>query len=194
MAKEADQRRAEEAEAEARRKEKEEWDEFQHWKASKAAAAAPAPVEVPAPAPVAPVPVPAPAPANWMSQPVGGAQAAPENIGGAQAQPFFVPETAPAEQPGAPLPLWGNEPPAPEAPEAPAEQPEFAHQFATAPAPTIETEEQLAAFRGSSISFLRTTPEARVYYNQAINDVLRRFEAESHTKPEWAEIFRGMRR
>ena len=191
LAKEAEQRRADEAAAEARRAEQAEWEEFQRWKAAQAAAAAPAPAPV---APVEPNSAIIPAPTFQVGETVYTA----DPIRLVENHAPVVPVEVPAPAPVAPVQqgLWGNEPAAPEAPvetTAP-EQPEFAHQFATAPAPSIETEEQLAVFRNSSISFLRTTPEARVYYNQAIDDVLRRFGAESHTKAEWTEIFKMMKR
>jgi len=86
----------------------------------------------------------------------------------------------------------------PESVENATQAPSFAEQVddqaaQNTPAP-IETEEQLAVFRKASISWMRTQPEARIYYNQGLNDFLRRFEAESHTKAEWVEILKSMKR
>lgn len=81
----------------------------------------------------------------------------------------------------------------------PANNPVYTHAPA-APSPVTpehkspQTEKELAEFRGVSISDLRKQPEAKIYWNMAIDNVLLRFQAESHTKVEWTEIFRNMLR
>lgn len=166
---EAERKAKEEAEAEARRKDAAEWEEFQRWKAAQAAAAqpAPAPVEL---APVEP----------GTTIPLFGA---PAPIQQGLRPGESLPPLSPSRE-------WATPTNTPQAPS-------FADQLSAQSAQTTgtpETEDQLAAFRKSSISFLRTQPEARVYYNQAIDDVLRRFQSETHTKAEWVDIFKMMKR
>lgn len=195
---EAERKAKEEAEAEARRKEAAEWEEFQRWKAAQAAAAQPAPAPEPTPRPGFSEDNPFGYNPHHVNegenpQPVQRGTTIPlfDNPGVLQPAPI-----QPGLRPGEPLaPLnpsreWATQTDSPQAPSFAAQLEAQAAQTTGTP----ETEDQLAAFRKSSISFLRTQPEARVYYNQAIDDVLRRFQSETHTKPEWVEIFKMMKR
>lgn len=58
----------------------------------------------------------------------------------------------------------------------------------------IQTEDELAVYRRMSLSELRTQPEARVFWNMAIDSVMLRFTSETHTKAEWVEIFTNLKR
>lgn len=199
---EAERKRIEEIEKReaALRAQEAEYQEFLRWKESKTAVAAPAqagggytpiidttspnPPQDSATAEVEPAQLPPPPPAPvqqqtipWMQNPGGAqaapnplirAEAAPNPVGGAEAAPYVVPAS----------PVWN--PPA-----AVLE----AQQVAA-----INTEEELAKFRNASISWLRQQPEARLYWNLAIEGVLLRFTAEQHTKEDWVEIFKMMKR
>lgn len=172
---EAERKAKEEAEAEARRQEAAEWEEFQRWKAAQAAAAQP---QAPA------VVVRIEQVLNNDLAPLPEQTSAPEPVQPGTTIPLFEVPQAPVFTPAAPQ-------------SAIKPSPSFAAQLTAQSAQTTgtpETEDQLAVFRKATISFLRTQPESRIYYNQAIDDILRRFQVETHTKAEWVEIFKMMKR
>lgn len=153
-----------------------ELEEFRRWKASQGA-----------PAPEAPA----------ADVPVFGAQAAPENIGGAQADPNPVGGAQVAPEPVIKS-LFDNPQESVSVPESSMPKsfpnavpaaPTQAGQVVEHPVGTIE---QLASLRRSSVEFLTKTPEYRVFYNSAINDVLSRFSTETKTWEQWMETFKGM--
>lgn len=189
---EAEQKRLEEIERReaALREQERELEEFRAWKASQQAAAAAPVVQIPLPIET---PAPAPVPTFEAERAAAPQQTIPwmQNLGQAQPAPAPVPVApapiAPAPAPVAPAPI-----------EVPAPQPLGGMKTEAVIIEEanggINTEEQLAAFRNASISWLRQQPEARLYWNMAIDNVLLRFHAEQHTKDEWVEIFRMMKR
>ena len=60
--------------------------------------------------------------------------------------------------------------------------------------PVPDSLKELGELYGKNVSWLMSTPEFKVYWNMAIDNVLLRFTNEVHNKGEWIEIFKLMRK
>lgn len=124
---------------------------------------------------------------RWKAAQEAAAQIAPAPIQQTPPQPIPTDIPAPAPQPN----LWGGE-------NAPAanigtvvSQTTPSGEYSAA---IPESLKELATLRGQAISYLMSSPEFKVYWNMAIDNVLLRFTNESHTKAEWVEIFNRLKK